>query len=77
MEKEAGITYYQLSKQIINIFINTKKPFLVEQVHQVILFYGGILRADITLPIKDYLRHLYEEGFLSRSQGWYQATGKC
>lgn len=75
-EKEGGLTYYQFSIQIVNIFMMTGKPFLLEQVQQVILFFGGILRADITLPIKDYLESLREGEILSKEGAWYQATAK-
>lgn len=77
MKQETESGPHSLSIEVINIFIETKKPFSLEQVEQVILFYGGVLRVGICYPIKEYLHNLREKGFLSFSNGCYQATEKC
>lgn len=70
------IPYHERSLAVINTFMDTGKPFTTEQVCQVILFYEGILRVSILLPIKEYLQNLADEHILTSSCGWYQAGEK-
>lgn len=77
MRKESESSPYSLSIETINVFISSKKPFSLEQVEQVILFYGGVLRIGVCYPVKECLHNLREKGFLSFSNGCYQSTEKC